>query len=167
MRCSICTCAMASCTTARFRADRGRLNRYIASLNAPAVVSGYENGAADQKKAFWINAYNALVLQTVVDHYPIRGTCQGLSGEQHPADSRRVREDAAHDRGKAGHARSDRDHHPRRVQRSARVRGARARSGRQRPPPQRGLQRARRSTSSSSSPRRNLPSRRGGRKWTR
>ena len=53
--------------------DRSRLNRYIASLNAPAIASGYANWPADQKKAFWLNAYNALVLQTVVNNYPIRG----------------------------------------------------------------------------------------------
>ncbi len=27
----------------------------------------------DRQKAFWINAYNAFVLQTVVSQYPIRG----------------------------------------------------------------------------------------------
>jgi hypothetical protein len=53
--------------------DRARLSRYVASLNAPAVASGYQQWSADQKKAFWINAYNALVLQTVVHHYPIKG----------------------------------------------------------------------------------------------
>ena len=53
--------------------DRSRLNRYIASLNAPAIASGYAEWPADQKKAFWLNAYNALVLQTVVNNYPIKG----------------------------------------------------------------------------------------------
>ena len=64
------------------QADRGRLNRYIASLNSPSVVSGYAQWSSDQKKAFWLNAYNALVLQTVVDHYPIRGTAK-----DYPANS--------------------------------------------------------------------------------
>ena len=27
--------------------------------------------------AFWLNAYNALVLKTVVDHYPIPGASAG------------------------------------------------------------------------------------------
>ena len=54
--------------------DRARLNRYIASLNAPAVASGYQGWNDDEKKAFWLNAYNALVMQTVVNHYPIQGT---------------------------------------------------------------------------------------------
>ncbi len=59
------------------QADRGRLNRYIASLNAPNIVSAYSKWSADQKKALWLNAYNALVMQTVVSHYPIRGTAKG------------------------------------------------------------------------------------------
>ena len=70
--------------------DRGQLNRYIASLNSPSVVSGYATWSGDQKKAFWLNAYNALVMQTVINHYPIRGSGQELSGQQHQADSRRV-----------------------------------------------------------------------------
>lgn len=57
--------------------DRDRLNRYIASLNVPSVASDYPKWNDDQKKAFWLNAYNALVLQTVVNHYPIRGAAKG------------------------------------------------------------------------------------------
>jgi hypothetical protein len=64
------------------QADRGRLRSYIASLNSPLVVSGYEKWSGDQKKAFWLNAYNALVMQTVVDRYPIRGT-----SKNYPANS--------------------------------------------------------------------------------
>ena len=64
------------------QADRGRLNRYIATLNSPSVVSGLEKWSGDQKKAFWLNAYNALVMKTVVDHYPIRGT-----SKNYPANS--------------------------------------------------------------------------------
>ena len=33
------------------QADRGRLRSYIAALNSPSVVSGYEKWSADQKKA--------------------------------------------------------------------------------------------------------------------
>jgi hypothetical protein len=64
------------------QADRGQLNRYIASLNAPSVMSGYAKWSDDQKKAFWLNAYNALVMQTVINHYPIRGTAKS-----YPANS--------------------------------------------------------------------------------
>jgi hypothetical protein len=54
------------------KAERSRLDRYVASLDiAPAV---YEQWSRDEQVAFWLNAYNALVLQTIVDHYPIRGS---------------------------------------------------------------------------------------------
>ena len=62
--------------------DRARLNRYIASLNAPAIVSAYEGWSREQKKSFWLNAYNALVMQTVVNHYPIQGRAKN-----YPANS--------------------------------------------------------------------------------
>jgi hypothetical protein len=55
------------------QSDRARLSRYVASLNAPAVNAGYSKWSDSQKKAFWLNAYNALVLQTVLNNYPIRG----------------------------------------------------------------------------------------------
>lgn len=64
------------------QADRGRLSRYIASLSTPSVASGYQKWSDDQKKALWLNAYNALVLQTVVNHYPIRAAAKG-----YPANS--------------------------------------------------------------------------------
>ena len=54
------------------RIDRAKLDRYVASLNGPAAVA-LAKGSRDEQKAFWINAYNALVLRTVVDHFPIRG----------------------------------------------------------------------------------------------
>ena len=55
--------------------ERGRLDRYVASLNVPAAT--YERWPRDARLAFWINAYNAIVLQTVVNHYPIRGRAAG------------------------------------------------------------------------------------------
>jgi hypothetical protein len=55
------------------QADRARLNRYVASLSAPSVSAGLATWPGDQRKAFWLNAYNALVLQAVVNHYPIQG----------------------------------------------------------------------------------------------
>jgi hypothetical protein len=60
------------------QADRARLNRYVASLSAPAIASGYASWDKDRQKAFWINAYNAFVMQTVVNHYPIRGGSQAF-----------------------------------------------------------------------------------------
>lgn len=64
------------------QSDRARLGRYVASLNAPAVASGYPSWDRNQQKAFWINAYNAFVLQTVVNNYPIRG-----QSETYPSNS--------------------------------------------------------------------------------
>lgn len=54
------------------RIERSALDAYVASLNRPAAVA-LAKGTADEQKAFWINAYNALVLRTVIDHFPIRG----------------------------------------------------------------------------------------------
>ena len=53
------------------RAERSALDRYVLSLRtAPAGFEGWSTG---QRIAFWLNSYNALVLRTIVDHYPIRG----------------------------------------------------------------------------------------------
>ena len=62
------------------RSDRARLDKYIASLNVGSDV--YERWSPEQKMAFWVNSYNAFVLQTVIDHYPIRG-----SSKSYPANS--------------------------------------------------------------------------------
>jgi hypothetical protein len=53
------------------KSDRSRLDRYTASLNVPAQA--YSGWTRDQQVAFWLNAYNAFVLETVIDNYPIRG----------------------------------------------------------------------------------------------
>lgn len=52
--------------------ERGRFDRYVQSLadTSAATVNGW---APERQLAFWINAYNAFVLRTVIDHYPIRG----------------------------------------------------------------------------------------------
>lgn len=53
------------------RQERAALDRYIISLNvAPAALAKWSPQA---RQAFWINAYNALVLRTVVSAYPISG----------------------------------------------------------------------------------------------
>jgi Protein of unknown function, DUF547 len=53
------------------KSTQGLLNRYIASLNVPAAT--YDGWDRNRQMAFWVNAYNAFVLETVIDHYPIRG----------------------------------------------------------------------------------------------
>jgi hypothetical protein len=59
-------------------ASRGGLDRYIASLNVPSAT--YEKWSKGQQMAFWVDAYNAFVLQTVVAHYPLRGTIRSIPG---------------------------------------------------------------------------------------
>jgi hypothetical protein len=49
------------------KGERARLDAYVTSLAAATVESLPRN----DQVAFWLNAYNAIVLQTVVDHYPI------------------------------------------------------------------------------------------------
>ena len=60
------------------KADRGRLDRYIASLNVPAAT--YQGWSKGQQMAFWVNAYNAFVLQTVINHYPLQGNIKQIPG---------------------------------------------------------------------------------------
>lgn len=51
------------------KADRAKLERYLAGL-ASADAARWSR---ERQLAFWLNAYNAFVLQTVVSHYPITG----------------------------------------------------------------------------------------------
>ena len=53
------------------QSSRAQLDRYVASLDVPSAT--YESWSKEAKMAFWVNAYNALVLQTVINRYPIRG----------------------------------------------------------------------------------------------
>jgi hypothetical protein len=62
------------------QSSRGALDRYIASLNVPQAT--YASWSREAKMAFWVNAYNAIVLQTVINRYPIRG-----SSSAYPASS--------------------------------------------------------------------------------
>ena len=56
---------------AALKSERAALDRFVASLRA--APSTFDQWPVDDRKAFWVNAYNALVLQTVVGQYPIRG----------------------------------------------------------------------------------------------
>ena len=51
------------------KAERGRLDGYVSGLATASV----DSAPRDEQIAFWLNAYNAIVLQTVIDHYPITG----------------------------------------------------------------------------------------------
>jgi hypothetical protein len=51
------------------KSDRGKLDGYI-NLIANAAIDKLPR---EEQMAFWLNAYNAIVLRTVIDHYPIQG----------------------------------------------------------------------------------------------
>lgn len=54
---------------------RAKLDRYVSSLDVPAAT--YDTWSRADQAAFWLNAYNAFVLQSVIDHYPIQGHFAG------------------------------------------------------------------------------------------
>jgi len=64
------------------KSDRGKLDGYV-NLIASASV---DQRPREERLAFWLNAYNALVLRTVIDHYPI----QGRSSEYPPKSIRQI-----------------------------------------------------------------------------
>ncbi|MEX2661236.1 MAG: DUF547 domain-containing protein [Vicinamibacterales bacterium] len=65
------------------QSERSRLDRYVSTLDVtPATYAGW---APEQQMAFWVNAYNAFVLQTVINHYPVKG-----KSAEYPAGSIRL-----------------------------------------------------------------------------
>jgi hypothetical protein len=54
------------------RTERRKLDTYVSSLErvGASTLSSWSNG---DQQAFWLNAYNAHVLRTVIDHYPTGG----------------------------------------------------------------------------------------------
>ncbi len=61
---------------AALKRDRGDLDRYLASL-ADAEPSKMKK---DERLAFWINAYNAVVLHHVLERYPGIGSVEDVDG---------------------------------------------------------------------------------------
>ena len=51
------------------KAERGKLDGFV-NLQATTAV---DKMSREEQLAFWLNAYNALVLKTIIDHYPIAG----------------------------------------------------------------------------------------------
>ena len=51
------------------KTDRRKLDEYVAQLASQPA----DGSTRDEQLAFWLNGYNALVLKTVIDHYPITG----------------------------------------------------------------------------------------------
>ena len=120
------------------RSDRGRLDQYIRTLDGATGVQ-QSKGSREEQIAFWVNAYNAFVLQTVADQLSDSRARQGISRDQHPADSRRLRQAHVPRRWPIRDARRDREGHPGPARRRARVPRARTRRGRRRPVAERGL----------------------------
>ncbi len=50
------------------KAERAKLDGYVASLGPVQI----DRLSRDEQLAFWLNAYDAVVLETVIDHYPIQ-----------------------------------------------------------------------------------------------
>lgn len=65
----------------QWEADSVGLDQFLAQLSELSPAE-YQHFSADQKKAFWINAYNALTIKVVLDNYPIKG-----NQSQYPASS--------------------------------------------------------------------------------
>ena len=66
-------------------AKRADLDRFVASMGA-VTDAEYTAWPEPERLAFWINAYNAITLQYILDHYPIQ---KGglISGLRYPANS--------------------------------------------------------------------------------
>lgn len=63
------------------KGERGKFDRYVQSLTE-TTADTIRGWTPERQLAFWINTYNALVLKTVIDHYPIRGRAP-----EYPANS--------------------------------------------------------------------------------
>src|SRR5437870_1754677 len=51
------------------KSERAKLDGFVSQLAAASV----DNLPRNEQIAFWLNAYDALVLRTVADHYPKQG----------------------------------------------------------------------------------------------
>ena len=60
------------------KSDRRSLDAYLAALERTSL----DGWSREEQVAFWLNAYDALVLRTVIDRYPIAGTSR-----EYPAKS--------------------------------------------------------------------------------
>lgn len=52
--------------------ERGKFDRYVQALGEVGADT-LKGWSRERQLAYWINAYNAFVLRTVIDAYPIRG----------------------------------------------------------------------------------------------
>lgn len=56
-----------------WKEDPAGLDQFLQSL-ADLPKQEYERFSTEQKKAFWLNAYNAITIKVVLDNYPIKGS---------------------------------------------------------------------------------------------
>ncbi len=56
----------------KWKEDRSDLDQYLNSLSELSATE-YKEFSRLQKRALWLNAYNALAIKLVLDHYPIKG----------------------------------------------------------------------------------------------
>src|SRR3954471_17994915 len=59
------------------KSDRGKLDGFVNQLATAAM----DKRPREEQVAFWLNAYDALVLRTVIDHYPIAGRSSEYPGK--------------------------------------------------------------------------------------
>ncbi len=65
----------------RWKENPAGLDQFLKSLS-DLPKQDYERFSPEQKKAFWLNAYNAITIKVVLDNYPIKG-----SQSQYPPSS--------------------------------------------------------------------------------
>lgn len=66
------------------KANRTKLDRFIAGLGSLSPAA-YQKWSTTERIAFWINAYNAITLRAIIDHYPIKAS--GLGALRYPKNS--------------------------------------------------------------------------------
>ncbi len=66
------------------KASRQQLDAFVGALSRINPVE-YENWSDAQKVAMWINAYNGLTLQAIINHYPIKSSF--ISSLRYPRNS--------------------------------------------------------------------------------
>ena len=62
------------------KSDRAKLDGYLNQLAAADAARLSRN----EQVAFWLNAYNAIVLRTVLNHYPIQGHASAYPSRSRP-----------------------------------------------------------------------------------
>jgi Protein of unknown function, DUF547 len=63
---------------AELNANRKDLDAFITSLGN-LKTAAYKKWSTKERTAFWINAYNAITLRAIIDHYPINASGPGTS----------------------------------------------------------------------------------------